>query len=98
MFVNYLVKQFAIILGVVVVMEELSVGVCNLLDRPCMVFQRLCVRCAFRCSFHRFRLCLCFIFKSLRAGSQVFALLILFHCVIHNMWLGKSLHLLCILP
>ena len=38
-------------------------------------------------------------FKSLRAGSQVFALLMLSLCVIsHNMWLGKSLQLLCILP
>ena len=35
----------------------------------------------------------------LRAGSQVFALLMLFLCVIlHTMWSGKSLQLLCILP
>ena len=39
------------------------------------------------------------LFKSLRAGSQVFALLMLFLWVIfHIMWLGKSLQLLCILP
>ena len=38
-------------------------------------------------------------FKSLRAGSQVFALLMLFLCVIlHTMSLDKSLQLLCILP
>ena len=38
-------------------------------------------------------------FKSLRAGSQVFALLMLFLCVIlHDMWSGKSLQLSCILP
>ena len=38
-------------------------------------------------------------FKSLRAGSQVYALLMLFLCVImHTMWSGKCLHLLCILP
>ena len=38
-------------------------------------------------------------FKSLRAGSQVFALLMSFLCVIlHSMWSGKSLQLLCILP
>ena len=38
-------------------------------------------------------------FRSLRAGSQVFAFLILFHCVIlHTMSSGKSLQLLCILP
>ena len=38
-------------------------------------------------------------FKSLRAGSQVFALLMLFLCVIlHTMWSGQSLQVLCILP
>ena len=38
-------------------------------------------------------------FKSLGAGSQVFALLMLFLCVIvHTMWSGKSLQLQCILP
>ena len=37
-------------------------------------------------------------FRSLRAGSQVFSLLMLFHCVIlHTMSSGKSLQLLCIL-
>ena len=37
-------------------------------------------------------------FKSLRAGSQVFAILMLFLWVIlHTMWSGKSLQLLCIL-
>ena len=39
------------------------------------------------------------LFRSLRAGSQVFALLMLFLCVIlHTMSSGKSLQLLCILP
>ena len=38
-------------------------------------------------------------FRNLRAGSQVFALLMLFICVIlHTMSSGKSLQLLCILP
>ena len=38
-------------------------------------------------------------FRSLRARSQVFALLMLFLCVIlHNMSSGKSLQLLCFLP
>ena len=38
-------------------------------------------------------------FKSLRAGSQVFALLLMFLCVIlHTMWSAKSLQLLGILP
>ena len=49
-FVNYLVKQFAICLSMVVilllnVMEVFSVGGGALLDRPCMVFQRMCVLC-----------------------------------------------------
>ena len=49
-FVNCLVKQFAICLGVVVilllnVMEVFSVGRCALLDIPCMVFQIMCVLC-----------------------------------------------------
>ena len=38
-------------------------------------------------------------FRSLRTGSQVFSLLMLFLCVIlHTMWSGKSLQLLCFLP
>ena len=38
-------------------------------------------------------------FRSLRAGSQVFALPMLFLCVIlHTMWSDKSLQSLCILP
>ena len=66
----------------------------------------LCLRsqCASKCSFHRFCLCFCMSevissFKSMRAGSQVFALLMVCICVIlHTMWSGKSLQLLCILP
>ena len=50
--------------------------------------------------------CLCFCmsevissFRSLRTGSQVFALLMLFLCVIlHTMSSSKSLQLLCIFP
>ena len=38
-------------------------------------------------------------FRSLRAGSQVFALLVLFLCVVlHTMSSGKSMQLLCIFP
>ena len=49
-FVNCLVKQFAMYLGVVIilllnVMDMFSVGRGALLDRPCMVFQRMCVWC-----------------------------------------------------
>ena len=47
---NCLVKQFAICLGVVAilllnVMDVFSVCGGALLDRPCMVFQRVCVLC-----------------------------------------------------
>ena len=49
-FVNCLVKQFAKCLGVVAiwllnVMDVFSVCGGALLDRPCMVFQRVCVLC-----------------------------------------------------
>ena len=49
-FVNCLVKQFAIYLGVFAilllkVMELLCVVGDALLDRPCMVFHRMCVLC-----------------------------------------------------
>ena len=38
-------------------------------------------------------------FKSLRAGSQVFALLMLFiWAILHTMWSDKSMQLLCSLP
>ena len=38
-------------------------------------------------------------FRSLRAGSQVFALLMMFlHVILHAMSSDKSLQLLCILP
>ena len=38
-------------------------------------------------------------FRSLRTGSQVFSLFMLFLCVIfHTMSSGKSLQLLCIFP
>ena len=51
-----------------------------------------------------FCLCSCmseviFSLKSVRAGSQVSALLMLFMCmIVHTMSSGKSLQLLCILP
>ena len=49
-FVNCLVKQFAMRLGVVAilllnVMDLFSVGGGALLDRPCMVLQKMCVLC-----------------------------------------------------
>ena len=49
-FVNCLVKQFAMCLGVVAIlllndMDVFSMCGGTLLDRPCMVFQRVCVLC-----------------------------------------------------
>ena len=113
-FVNCLVNQFAICLGVFAIlllklMELLCVVGGALLDRPSMVFHRMCVLClwsqwASRCSFHMFCLCFCMSevissFRSLRTGSQAFAFLMLFVCVIlHTMSSGKSMQLLCIFP
>ena len=38
-------------------------------------------------------------YQSLRVGSQVFSRRMAFLCVIlHSMWTGKSMRLLCILP
>ena len=79
-----------------------------LLDRPCMVFQRVCVCCACdpneRLSAPSICFVCVFVCRKLSphlgvTGSQVFALLMLFLCVIlHTMSSGKSLQLLCILP
>ena len=49
------VKQFVICLSVVVIllfnlMEVFNVGGGALLDRPCMIFQRMCLLCL--CLFH----------------------------------------------
>ena len=46
-FVNCLVKQFAICLGVVAILllNVFSVGGGAMLDRPDMVFQKVCVLC-----------------------------------------------------
>ena len=49
-FVNCLVKQFAMCLGVVAILllnvvDVFSMGGGSLLDRLCMVFQRMCVVC-----------------------------------------------------
>ena len=94
---------FVFVILLLNVMELLSVAGGALLDRPCMVFHsRMCVlclwsQCASRCSFYMFCLCFCMLkvispFRSLRAGSRVFALLMLFLCVIlPTMSSGKSL-------
>ena len=57
-----------------------------------------------RAPFNMFCLCFCMpevisSFRSLRAGSQVYAIFMLFLCVIlHTMSSAESLHLLCIFP
>ena len=56
-FVNCLVKQFAMCLGVVAilllnVMDVVNVGGGALLDRPCMVFHKECACCACDPSVH----------------------------------------------
>ena len=78
-FVNCLVKQFAMCLGVVAilllnVMDVFSVCGGALLDRPCMVFQRV-VCCACDPNEHLSAPSICF---ACVLGSQVFALLMLF--------------------
>ena len=87
------------------VMDVFSVCGGAILDRPCIVFQRVCVLCmwsqwASKCSFHMLCFCMSEVissFRSLRAGSQVFALLMLFLCVLlHTMYSGKSLQVLCL--
>ena len=87
-FVNCLVKQFAICLGVFVI---LLLNVMELLSGVGDVWSSIeCVCCAGGVISS---------FRSLRAGSQVFAILMLFLCVIlHTMSSGKSLQLLCIFP
>ena len=51
----------------------------------------ICFVCVFVC-----RKCISY-FKSLKAGSQVFALLMFLYVILHIMWSGKSVQLLCIL-
>ena len=65
-----------------------------------------CAYCACDPSVHLSVPSICFVFVSrnlsprlLRAGSQVFVLVMLFHCVIlHTMWSGKRLQFLYIFP
>ena len=82
--VNCLVKQFAICLGVVVilllnVMEVLSVGGGSLLDIPCMVFQIMCVLC---CDFALLMLFLCVIFHTMWSDKSTQLLCILPFCIL----------------
>ena len=98
-----LVKQFAICLGVVVilllnVMEVFSVGGGARIDRVWSSKECACGACdpSVHLSVPSIGISS---FKSLRAGSQVFALLVLFLWVIlHTMLPGKSMQLLGILP
>ena len=113
-FVNCLLKQFAIFLGkVAVFLLNVMVQFCGvgaaLLERPWIVFHIVCVLClwsklASRCSFHKFCLCndmsvVISELRGLRAGLQGFALLMLSLCMIlHTMCSGNNLEVLDILP
>ena len=94
-FVNCLVKQFAICLFAILllkVMNLFSIAGGAPLDRPGMVFQRMCVLClwsqwASRCSFHTFCLCFCMSevissFRSLRVISMMFVKFLLAVCIL----------------
>ena len=106
-FVNYLVKQSAIWLGVVVVLlwkGLVWIEVLCSIDR--VGSSRECACCASDTSVHLsvsyIGFCMSEVissFKSLTARSQVFALPMLVLCVnLHTKWSSKSLQLLCILP
>ena len=79
-----------------------------LLDRPCMVFHIMCVCCASGPSDRLDAPSICLFvflyvgsissFRSLRTGSQVFALMLFLCVILHTMSSGKSLQLPCILP
>ena len=100
----------AICLGVIVILLLNVMELFNVLEVLCWIdhvwSSKDCVRCA--CDPSVLLTSVLFMFymsevisslKSLRAGSQVFALLMLFHCVIvHTMWSGKRLQWPYILP
>ena len=109
-FVNCLGKQFVISLGVVAILllnvsEVLGVGEGALCWIVPSWSSKDCMCCAYGQGVHIdvpspgfVCVCVCSSFRSLRAGSQVFGILMLFLCVIfHTMWSDKSLKLLCIL-
>ena len=77
------------------VMELLSVVGGALLDRPCMVFHRMCVLCLWSICF----VCV-FVCRNLSHHLvwEMDLLMLLLCVILHTMSLGKSLQLLCILP
>ena len=108
-----LVKQFAICLGVFVILLLNVMELCVLLEVVYWidhVWSSIeCVCCACGPSEHLDVPSICFMclcmseviasFRNLRTGSQVFSLLMLFICVIlHTMSSGRSLQLFCIFP
>ena len=105
-FMNCLVKQFAICLGVVAILLLNVMEVFSWIDHVWSSIECVCCACGpserldspsiwFVCVFVCRKLSPHF--GVLRTGSQEFALLTLFLCVIfHTMSSGKSLQLLCI--
>ena len=76
MFVNLFVKQFAICLGVAVIlllngMEVFSVGEGALLDRPCMVFQCACCDPSVHLSVHSIGFVYVFVCRKLARHLRV---------------------------
>ena len=91
------------------IMDVFSVCGGALLDRPCMVFQRVCVLClwsqwASKCSFHMF--CLCFVCRKLSPHLGVWELdhrCLLSLCYFFEWFCilclrARACKLLCILP
>ena len=106
-------QVFGLMLFLCVILHTLSLGkslqlLCILpfgmlcLSANSMMFVKILLAVS-KCSFHMFCLCFCMSevfssFRSLRARSQVFGLMLFLCVILHTMSLGKSLQLLCILP
>ena len=108
-FVNCLTKQFAICLSAVVILwlnVMVWLEVVYWINRVWSSKEWVCCACDLSVRLDAPSICL-FVFsyvkvissfKSLRAVSQVFSLLMLFLCVmLHTMWSRKSLQVLCML-
>ena len=84
-FVNCLVKQFAMCLGVVAILllnviDVFSVCGGALLDRPCMVFERVCER-VLVCSIFLISVCMFIVSKMLSSGTVIL-------CAGEDIWLN----------
>ena len=108
-FVNCFVKQFAVCLELVAILLLNAIKMFSVLELLCWigrVWSTEYACCACNPSVHQSVPSIGFVYglvcrklsAHLGAGSQVFALLLSFLCVILlTIWSGKSMHLLCIL-